>query len=393
MKRLLKRFPIGLARFASPLGRKTLSLRGAHRATKQSRGDEAPSAGDCFASLAMTEWRHDPIWSETALVVVSAIAVFVAAGATASAQAGDGVSVFASSFNDPRGVKFGPDGYLYVAEAGTGGPNSTAGQCPQVPGGTSPGPYTGGFTARISKVSPHGKVTTVIDGLPSGINANNATQGVADIAFIDDELYALVSGGGCSHGISDPRFPAGVYRIDRRHGTPKPVLVANLSKFFAEHPDLVANLDLHDLEPAGTLFSMVAVHRKLYVIEPNRGSLLEINEGGHVRQLTDLSGDPGDPWVGPTAMVFDGVFRVGTLSRFVLPPPVPPPGYVPGAAQIFEITKRGTITDTDLGFTTITGLDLGLSAFALQGSVRRWYHIVSDDDVHQWILEALRRRV
>ena len=35
---------------------------------------------------------------------------------------------------------------------------------------------------------------------------------------------------------------------------------------------------------------------------------------------------------------------------------MPPPGYVPGAAQIFEITKRGTIIDTDLGFTTITGL-------------------------------------
>jgi hypothetical protein len=239
---------------------------------------------------------------------------------------------------------------------GPAGPIPPPANARKCPGGTSPGPYTGGYTARISKVSPQGKVTTVIDGLPSGINANNATQGVADIAFIGEELYALVAGGGCSHGISDPRFPAGVYRIDRGHGTAKPMLVANLSKFFAEHPDLVANLDLHDLEPDGTLFSMVAVHHKLYVIEPNRGSLLEINEGGHVRQLTDLSGDPGEPWVGPTALVFDGVFRVGTLSRFVLPPPVPPLGYVPGAAQIFELTKRGKIIDTDIGFTTITGL-------------------------------------
>src|ERR1017187_4532681 len=30
-------------------------------------------------------------------------------------------TVFASGFNNPRGLKFGPDGVLYVAEGGTGG--------------------------------------------------------------------------------------------------------------------------------------------------------------------------------------------------------------------------------------------------------------------------------
>lgn len=197
------------------------------------------------------------------------------------AQASDGVSIFATGFNAPRGLKFGPDGYLYVAEAGLGGTKSTIGQCPQVP--TPPGPYFGGRTARISKVDPNGQRTTVAEHLPSagtGSGGNNNVEGVSDIAFIGDELYALIAGGGCSHG--NPDFPAGVIRVNRHNGTWK--LVANLGAFFAAHP--VAHPNPPDFEPDGTLFSMIAVHYKLYAIEPNQGRLLEINpQNGKVRQL------------------------------------------------------------------------------------------------------------
>src|ERR1700686_5835354 len=74
------------------------------------------------------------------------------------------VSGFATGFNNPRGLTFGPDGILYVAEGGPGGSMSTMGLCTQVP---DVGPYTGGFTARISKVTRDGVVTTLEDHLPS----------------------------------------------------------------------------------------------------------------------------------------------------------------------------------------------------------------------------------
>src|SRR6266487_4899181 len=43
------------------------------------------------------------------------------------------IKVFATGLNNPRGLNWGPDGYLYVAEGGVGGTNSTEGQCTQIP--------------------------------------------------------------------------------------------------------------------------------------------------------------------------------------------------------------------------------------------------------------------
>lgn len=260
------------------------------------------------------------------------------------------VSVFASGFNNPRGLTFGPDRNLYVAEGGAGGTMSSAGVCKQV---VPPvGPYTGGFTARISKVSPDGTVTTFADGLPSSqtsANLGGLVSGVADVVFLGDTLYAILAGAGCSHGLAGTNN--GVLRV---HADGSTTLIANLSAFQKSHP--VANPEPDDFEPDGTWYSMIAVHGRdedsirsggvLFAIEPNHGELDAISIGGHVRRISDISSIQGH--IVPTALAFDGHnFFVGNLDTFPIKD---------GSSKIMKITPGGHVTTVYIGFSDILGL-------------------------------------
>ena len=164
-----------------------------------------------------------------ASLCLAASAASIASG-NALAQLSSNATVYASGLESPRGLKFGPDGDLYVAEAGAGGTISTVGSCAQVPAPI--GPYLGGSTGRISKLDKSGNRTTVASGFPSSVAATGDLQGVADIAFLDGTLYAVTGGGGCSHG--NASLPNIIARVDTKSGTWK--AIANLSQFLQNHP-------------------------------------------------------------------------------------------------------------------------------------------------------------
>lgn len=249
------------------------------------------------------------------------------------------VSVFASGLNNPRGLKFGPDGYLYVAEGGLGGTNSTAGLCDQV---IPPiGPYTGGFTASISKISPSGDISTVVDNLPSdqtSAQTGGLVSGVADVAFVGNTLYALLAGAGCSHGFEND--PNGIIKVNS-DGTWS--LLADLSEWQHNHP--VRNPEEDDFEPDGTWYSMLNVRGNLYAVEPNHGEIVKVTTSGNISRVIDVSASQGH--IVPTALAYHGNFYFGNLNPFPI---------VPGSSKIFKVTPSGQIQVRETGVTTVLGL-------------------------------------
>jgi hypothetical protein len=297
------------------------------------------------------------IGSLSTLIVASAVGSFAPGPSMAQQAIEPTPFILASGLEGPRGLRFGPDGYLYVAEAGTGGKTSTAGKCTQVP--TPPGPYTGGLTARISKISPSGKVTTVASGFPSTISAGG-TIGVADVVFLDGELYAVVAGGGCSHG--NPKSPSGIAKVDLKNGSWH--LIADIGAWLKTHPSKYESAD--DFEPDGTLYSAIAHNGKLLTVEPNHGQVISVTKSGEIRQVIDISASEGH--IVPTSIAArDGSLFVGNLNLFPINPQW---------ARILTISKsdqddfddlppglqpaRGhRIVSSKAGFTTVVAVDFG----------------------------------
>lgn len=143
--------------------------------------------------------------------------LFVALGAL-PAQAGVDtaaaeIEVVASGLANPRGLAFGPDGALYIAEAGVGG----EGACIEGPEGE----VCYGETGVISKVilDQTGRAAAlepVVSGLSSlgGKDTGDSAIGPSDVAFNDAGDLFVLMGLGADPALRDPQGPLGAAGIN-----------------------------------------------------------------------------------------------------------------------------------------------------------------------------------
>jgi hypothetical protein len=262
-----------------------------------------------------------PIHQELLMIrnpIQGAAAILAAALLIAACGGGDDtreptVTTYTSGLTSPRGMAFGPDGQLYVAEAGTGGALAPAGtaDCPAQVNIYSP--YTAGYTGRVIRVLADGTKQTVVDKLPSMTDAYGGNYGPTDVAFIGNTLYVLIEMGGCSHAMPED-YPA-ILRVNPDGSTTS---VARLNAWLAANPPHFikdTNPVTTDLEPGGVFHSMIAVGSSLYVVETNRGLLLRVDPAtGSMQKVYDMSIDHAEH--NPIVMTHSGdTFQVGTFGE------------------------------------------------------------------------------
>lgn len=246
------------------------------------------------------------------------------------------VSVFATGLNNPRGLKFGPDCKLYIAEAGLGGTENSDKQCPQlVP---PDGPYLGSTTGgRISKFGSDGVRITVTNKLPTAISHFGDILGPSDVAFIGNTLYALLFAG-CGHGV--PTVPTSVVKMNS-DGTF--TVIADLGAWLVAHP--AAHPPTDDFDAEGAWYNMISVGNDLYVVDANHGVVVKVTTDGVITQVVDVSAKYGHNV--PSVLAYHGNLYMGNLGLFPI---------VDGSSNIYKITPDGQTKIVETGLTAILGL-------------------------------------
>ena len=271
------------------------------------------------------------------LRVLAGMAVGVCAVAVLGAQ--PEVTVVMSGLDNPRGLAIGPEGALYVAEAGRGGP----GPC----GLNSPGETRCyGPTGAISRLW-RGEQERVATGLPShALVDGSAAAGPHDISFHGRGGAYISFGLGNDQRLRDAMEAAGPF-----FGT-----LVKMSS--AGEWKVVADLLAHEagVNPGGgpvdcNPFGVLAEDGSQLVTDAGGNSLLRVTANGAVSTVATFpsraQGRATDAV--PTAVVKgpDGAYYVAELSG------VP---FAAGAARIYRVVPGEAPEEYLSGFKTITDI-------------------------------------
>jgi hypothetical protein len=254
-----------------------------------------------------------------------------------------------SGLASPRGLAFGPDGALYVAEAGNGGNG------PGIVGSTgSTGMY--GTSAGLSRLL-NGVQERVLPGLPSvaatapiGVEAS----GLSDIVFDNaGTAYGLIGLGANPNNRSSLGAPgadfATLVRLPLGGGALQ--RIADLGAHEIAHNPDSGPLDTNPYSLAA------APGGGFLVADAGSNDLLKVAADGTISTLRALSPRPNPLPFGPpvfqsvpTAVAVgpDGAYYIGELTGFPFPP---------GAANVYRFDPAtSTLTVAHSGFTNIGDL-------------------------------------
>ena len=271
----------------------------------------------------------------------------LAALAIPAGASGSTITQVMHGLDNAKGLAFGPEGALYVAEAGRGGP--ATGLC-----WTSPRPDLGlrcyGATGAISRYW-HGEQERIVTGLPSLENPTFAgpAAGPQHISFQGRGGMYVTIGFGGDPSVIDSIFggiafgellkitPSGDWRS-----------VADIAAYEgANNPD---GLQV-DTNPYGLL----ALPGHQLVTDAGGNSLLDVRADGSISTVTTFPkvlGGFGPADAVPTDVVLgpDGAYYVSNLSG------VP---FTPGSALVWRVLPDGSKTVYAAGLTQVTDLAFG----------------------------------
>ncbi|MGH9203382.1 MAG: ScyD/ScyE family protein, partial [Vicinamibacterales bacterium] len=240
------------------------------------------------------------------------IALALSGGATTPVQAQSSMLVIASGLDNPRGLNFGPDGALYVAEAGRGGTSELCHVSAEL-GTRCYGPS--GAVTRITGVGVHSRVLT---GLASIAPASgNTAQGPNDIQFGFNSAW-IVSGFG-GNPLDREQFEAAGIRLGslvRATGIEQYAHVLDISDHEITNPDG----GVLDTNP----FGMRILGNRILIADAGANALLNIGLFGQISTIAvfpDRTVGPSTIQSVPTTVVEgpDGFLYVGELTGFPFP--------------------------------------------------------------------------